>query len=69
MLQVCGTEGMITVENLMPAVNSEDITSIERLPLTSNDKENFVDTVRHFAKVCMGRCNHLYSYFTFVRRV
>ena len=38
----------------MPAVKSEKVTSIERLPLTSNDKENFVDTVRHFAQVCMG---------------
>ena len=50
---------MITVENFVPVMSQDEPMSIERLPLTSNDKENFVDTVRHFVKVCMGKCDNL----------
>ena len=46
---------MITVESFVPVMSQDEPMSIERLPLTSNDKENFVDTVRHFVKVCMGK--------------
>jgi len=53
-IEVCGTEGMITVENQIPHVDVIEGMNVNRLPLTSNDKENFIDTVKHFLQVCKG---------------
>ena len=62
--QVCGTEGMITVENHIPALEEpiEDM-SLCRLPLASIDGENFVTMVKHFLDVSTGAQFAIYSFF------